>query len=60
MKISPVRWHLSKEVNKSLVNLIKALVVEKLGLKHDRDGDKILNRLIYFDIWLKISSSKTL
>ncbi len=39
------------------MNFIKAMLVGKLCLKPDRDGNVILIWLIYFDIWLKVNFS---
>lgn len=48
---------LSSEDNMSLVNFKRSVVVEKLGLKPDWIGDKILELLMYWDNWLEMNFS---
>lgn len=45
-KIAPVSLSFSGAVNTSLVNFSRAVVVEKLGLKPDWHGDRILKSVI--------------
>lgn len=39
MKMAPVAWPLLKDENTSFVNFKRAIVVEKLSLKPDWNGD---------------------